>query len=193
MLGFRRRSFAFASLAVAAIISATVFAQMRQSSPKSSESAAVFSGKDTLVLPDNYRNWVLLGDSSATAAGSPHSTNVGMVRNVYMDRRGYREFSRTGMMPEGAVLILELSSGQKPSALEASVKDSRFDGGWGFFNFTGADSGLQPQATAISDYNTCRSCHEKRAPFDHVFTTVQEIMKTATTFVQSPHPPSGKC
>jgi len=189
LLGFRRHAFAFCSLAVAVVVSATLFAQMRQSPPKISETAAVFSGKDSLVLPDNYRNWVLVGNSSATTAGSPHSTKTGGVRNIYMDRRGYREFSRTGVMPEGAVLILELSSGpqQKPFALQASVKDSRFDGGWGFFNFTGTDGRLQSQAPSILDYNTCRSCHEKRAPFDHVFTTVQEIMKTAANFEQSPH------
>ena len=84
-------------------------------------------------------------------------------------------------MPEGAVLVLELTSGpgQHPAALEASVKDSRFKGGWGFFEFTGADGGIQSQATAMPDSNTCRTCHEKRAPLDHVFTTVQEILKTA--------------
>ncbi len=196
LLGFRRRAFAFASVAVAAIVSATLFAGMRQPAPKVPESSAVFAAKDTLMLPDNYRNWVLLGNSTATSSGSPHSTNPARARNVYMDRRGYREFTRTGTMPEGAVLVLELINGpgQHPAALEASVKDSRFKGGWGFFDFSGADGGIQSQATAMPDNNTCRTCHEKRAPFDHVFTTVQEILKTAANSGEnSPRSTFGKC
>jgi len=196
MLGFRRHAFAFASIAVAAVVSATLFAGMRQPASKGPESAAVFAAEETLLLPDNYRNWVLLGNSEATTPGSPHSTHTAKARNVYMDRRGYREFTATGKMPEGAVLVLELTNGpgQHPAALEASVKDSRFKGGWGFFDFTGADGGIQPQATAMPDNNTCRTCHEKRAPFDHVFTTVQEILKTAANHADNSSLPNfEKC
>src|SRR5204862_2155964 len=72
LLGFRRHAFACAGLALVAIVSATLFAEMRQPVSNSSEVAVEFRGKDTLVLPDNYRNWVLLENSSAKMTGSPH-------------------------------------------------------------------------------------------------------------------------
>jgi len=192
LVGFRRHAFAFASLAVIAIISVTHFAQMRQPASRISETAAVFAGKDTLILPDNYRSWVLLENSAANS--SPHSRGAVNARNIYIDRRGYREFTKSGEIPEGAVLILEQSKGpgQSPFSLEASVKDSRFESGWGYFDFTRGDGRIQSEAVAISD-GTCRSCHEKRAPFDHVFTRVQEILKTATILEPAPRTQDRRC
>jgi hypothetical protein len=99
-----------------------------------------------------------------------------------MDRAAYRAFSRTGKFPEGAVLILETSgaTGKQAIALQASVKDSRFDGGWGFFNFTNPDGTIKDTAEAVAGKSTCRTCHEERAKSDHVFTQFHPALKTAT-------------
>jgi len=65
-------------------------------------------------------------------------------------------------------------------ALEASVKDSsRFDGGWGFFDFTDNDGKMKAKAQALSDGTGCRSCHEERAETDHVFTQFYPVLRSA--------------
>ena len=48
--------------------------------------------------------------------------------------------------------------------LLASVKDSsRFDGGWGFFDFTGLEEQLAAKAQALPESSGCRACHRQDA------------------------------
>ena len=189
-MGFRRHAAVFTSLAIAVVVSATLFAQMRQAPPQTTAKittpVAVFAESDTLVRPDGYREWISAGSSiGPDVASGPHipvNASSGISRNVYIDRLAYREFSQTGKFPEGAVLILETTraADNQPIALEASVKDNRFDGGWGFFNFTSADGTIDARAQSILDKSSCRSCHEERAKFDHVFIQFHPVLKTAT-------------
>jgi hypothetical protein len=179
-LGFRRHVTVFACLAIAAVVSATLFAQMRQN-PSMKNSVAVFAGSGTLVRPDGYRDWISIGSSTGTGdALGPHTP--ANAHHAYIDRSAYREFSETGKFPEGAVLMLEIfgASGKQPIALTASVKDSKFDGGWGYFDFTNSDGTIADKAQSILDKSSCRSCHEERARFDHVFTQFHPVLKTAT-------------
>jgi Cytochrome P460 len=187
-LGFRRHAFVFSSLVIAAV-SATLFAQMRQpalqDSAESTKQAVVFADNNTLVRPAGYREWISVGSSIGPDSPEPHglsNASSGFSHNVYMDRAAYRAFSRTGKFPEGAVLILETSgdAGKQPLALQASVKDSRFDGGWGFFNFTDADGTIKDTAESVAGKSSCRTCHEERAKSDHVFTQFHPVLKTAT-------------
>ena len=63
-------------------------------------------------------------------------------------------------------------------ALEASVKDSsRFEGGWGYFNFT--DNQGRPKANTAPDEGGCRACHRQRAETDHVFTQFYPVLRSA--------------
>jgi hypothetical protein len=63
-------------------------------------------------------------------------------------------------------------------ALEASVKDSsRFEGGWGYFGFTGSDGRLKDRAEAFPEAS-CRSCHELKAATDHVFTQFYPVLRS---------------
>ena len=177
-LGFRRPAFILSSLAIA-VVSATLFAQMRQpalqDTAASTKRAAVFADSNVLVRPAGYREWISVGSSIGSTIPEPHGVSIapsGFSHNVYMDRAAYRAFSRTGKFPEGAVLILETSgaAGKQAIALQASVKDSRFDGGWGFFNFTNPDGTIKDTAEAVAGKSTCRTCHEERGKSDHVFT-----------------------
>lgn len=190
-LGFRRHALVFTSLAIAAV-SATLFAQMRQpaweDAAMSSNLAAVFGDNDALIRPSGYREWVSVG-SSLEADGSdvsdPHApaqSSSGLSHNVYMDRFAYRAFSETGKFPEGSVLVLETSgaAASQPIALQVSVKDSRFDGGWGFFDFTNSDGTIKDKVQSIAGKSSCRTCHEERAKSDHVFTQFHPALKTAT-------------
>ena len=183
-LGFRRHTLVFTSLAIAAV-SATLFAQMRQPAPDSAKLAAILEESDALVRPSGYREWISVGSSAGSDMPGSHipaGTASGFSRSVYMDRSAFREFSKTGKFPEGAVLILETSgtTGKQPVSLAASVKDSRFDGGWGFFDFTNADGTLKDQAQPLPASSNCRTCHEEHAKSDHVFTQFHPVLKTAT-------------
>ena len=182
-LGFRRHALVFTSLALAAV-SATLFAQMRQPAPNSSKLAAMFEEGDALVRPVGYREWISVGSSAGAempGAHIPAGSAAGFARSVYMDRSAFREFSKTGKFPEGAVLILETSvTDRQPVSLAASVKDSRFEGGWGFFDFTNADGTLKDKAQPLPGASNCRTCHEEHAKSDHVFTQFHPVLKTAT-------------
>jgi len=173
------------SLAVVAIVSATLFAQMRQTPAKAATPAALFASSDTLLRPDGYREWVSVGSEVASSAYAvphvPANPSSAFARKVYIDRLAYREFTATGRFPEGAVLVMELSSSpdKPPIALEASVKDSRFAGGWGFFDFSEPGGSIQDKAKVILDRNNCRTCHEEKAKTDHVFTQFHPALKTA--------------
>jgi len=60
---------------------------------------------------------------------------------------------------------------RRSAVLLASVKDSvRFDGGWGFFDFTGADGRVAATADAQPESSGCRTCHRRDGATDHVFT-----------------------
>jgi len=186
-LGFRRHAFVLSSLAIA--VSATLFAQMRQTAPQDTAAAtkqtAIFADDNTLVRPAGYREWISVGSSMRSNIPDAHSlanASSGYSHNVYIDRAAYRAFSLTGKFPEGAVLILETSgpAGKQPIALQASVKDSRFDGGWGFFNFTSADGSIKDKAEPVGGKSSCRTCHEEHGKSDHVFTQFHPALKTAT-------------
>jgi hypothetical protein len=142
--------------AVATMVSALALTQARH--PMAPESAAVFDAGNRLVLPEGYREWIPVSQSESRA--------------VYMSPSAYREFVKSGEFPEGAVIVRESES----SAIQVSVKDgARFEGGWGFFDFSGDVSGLRPAALA-SDLG-CRSCHARSAETDHVFTEFYPALK----------------
>jgi hypothetical protein len=178
-LGFREHRYAFASLALLAVISATLLGQIRRAAPAIQSTAAVFEGKDTLVLPDRYQDWVFIGTSNGLNHSGPHDA----FNRVYVNPAAYREYAKTGTFPDGTVLVLERvhagSQSEPAAALQASVKDSsRFAGGWGFFDFTTKDGEISAKAQALPD-GTCRPCHELRGQTDHVFTQFYPVLRSA--------------
>jgi len=157
--GFRRQRYAVAGFALVVIVSVSLLGQIYQrSEPKWIGPGPVFVGRDTLVRPVAYRDWVFVGSS------------IG--RNVYINPPAFREYAATGKFPEGTVMVLELAEGEMQ---QASVKDSRFDGGWGYFSFT--DNQGKPKQSATPEDTGCRSCHEARAERDHVFTQFYPVLK----------------
>jgi len=115
--------------------------------------------------------------------------------NVYIDPVAYRAYQRSGKFPEGTVMVLESLSpaGTKFDlesqgtyeedviALQASVKDSsRFDGGWGFYDFTAAAGKLKPQAEPLPQTAGCLACHREKAATDHVFTQFYPVLRVST-------------
>ena len=195
MLAFRRHGYAFAGLGILVIISASLLGQMRHSLPEM-HAAAVFEDKNMLLRPVRYREWVFVGSSIGLEYSASHATPTSWGResfhNVYVNPAAYREYAKSGTFPEGTVMVLERvrsESKKEPGlqgiyekefiALEASVKDSsRFQGGWGFFDFTDPDGKVKAKTQALSD-ESCRSCHEERAETDHVFTQFYPVLRSA--------------
>lgn len=156
--------------------------------------AAQFEGKDTLLRPVGYREWVFVGSSlglryDEKAEEKPASKSE-PYHNVYINPAAYREFSNTGKFPEGTVMILELASAETKNepglqgsyqkdyvALAASVKDTkRFEGGWAYFSFT--EKNGNPKSKAQPFPNTaCWSCHHQKAATDHVFTQFYPVLR----------------
>jgi len=160
--------------------------------------AAVFEGKQTLLRPEGYREWVFVGSSlglrykegseSSTTPASPSEH----FNNVYINPAAFREFTRTGTFPDGTIFILEIARAEKKAepglqgsypkeftALEASVKDSsRFETGWAYFSFDAANGQRKDKATPLPK-SRCFDCHHEKAAIDHVFTQFYPILRAA--------------
>ncbi len=142
MLGFRRWKYAAACVVVMGVLTALTVSVDGHRQPI-----------QTIERPEGYRGWVSIGSPGAS-------------KNVYIAPDAYRTFSETGKFPEGTILILE-----DAVALQVSVKDSSFTGGWGYFEFTGKER------SRTADQGNCRTCHEARGETDHVFTQFYPALK----------------
>jgi hypothetical protein len=108
---------------------------------------------ETLLLPEGYRHWTSVGD------------------RVYVDPSSYQEFEKTGVFPEGTVLVWDAGSAGSvsrgnphptSSTLLVSIKDSsKFVGGWGFFDFSGGGRPPSAKAHVLPESKGCRSCHRQ--------------------------------
>ena len=106
-------------------------------------------GRDTLIRPEGYRDWVVVSRSSG-----PHPSGA-----AYVNPAAYREYQATGAFPEGTVLVW--ASIDSPVLL-ASVKDrTRFDEGWGFFDFTEPAGAVAARADVLPESSGCRTCHRR--------------------------------
>jgi hypothetical protein len=161
-----RPRWAMAGAAIVAIISITLFVQLRNVT--ATANVAVFEGQDNLRIPEDYRNWIAVG----TATQAPHWGNV------YMSPVAYREYRRNGTFPEGTVMVLESRTEEGALTVEASVKDRRFSEGWGFFRFEGTTAGLSRKATVLPSSAGCLACHRDKAGKDHVFTQFYSVLRS---------------
>jgi Cytochrome P460 len=161
--------------------------------PDPERPVASFEGKDTLLRPVGYREWVFVGSSlglryDPAAGGKP--TGRELYHNVYINPTAYRTFASTGKFPEGTMMVLELASAETKAepglqgsfqkdyvALEASVKDSkRFQDGWAYFSFDEADGKPKAKAQPFPS-SSCWSCHHQKAATDHVFTQFYPVLR----------------
>ena len=159
-------------------------------------SPARFEGKDTLLRPEGYREWVFVGSSlglsykeNPNGADKP-SADLGLYHNVYINPSSYKAFASTGKFPDGTILVLELASAgvkKEPRlqgsyqnefvALEATVKDSkRFAEEWAYFSFEGSDGKPLSKAQPFPK-NRCWSCHDQKAATDNVFTQFYPVLR----------------
>jgi hypothetical protein len=161
--GSRTPRYAFAGLAIAGIISVTLFAQMHRVAAGPADPMMV-----TLDRPD-FGNWKVI---DPTAHEDYHA-----FEKAYINPNAYRVFTESGKFPEGTVLILD--QGKTSSSVLASVKDSRFEGGWGYFEFKNGGTPESAKASPLPKNAGCFACHRDRAATDHVFTQFYPVLRTA--------------
>jgi hypothetical protein len=149
-----RPSYGIAAVLLAGIVSVSVLAQIRPATHQGFSGAGLAS-TDTMERPEAYRDWILVRLRSAD--------------RVYINPSSYGEYARTGIFPEGTVFVWEAGPKQShegphatSSTLLASLKDStKFEGGWGFFDFGATGGALQAKVRALPESRGCRSCHRK--------------------------------
>jgi uncharacterized protein (TIGR03067 family) len=155
--------------------------------------AAVFEGKDTLLRPEGYREWVFVGSSLGLRyeEGKKHPERL-EYKNVYIDPVAYRAYKQTGTFPEGTILVLETAAGAEKNepglrgsfqkeftGLSAAVKDKdRFPDGWAYFSFSDGPGKTKAKARPAKK-TACYDCHLKKGAEDNVFTQFYPGLKAA--------------
>jgi Cytochrome P460 len=163
-------------------------------------SPARFEGKDTLLRPEGYREWIFVGSSlglsykenpdGQSADQANGKVDPGLYHNVYINPSSYKAFASSGKFSEGTILVLELASAdvkREPRlqgsyqkefvALEATVKDSkRFAEGWAYYSFDGPDGKPLSKAQPFAK-DRCWSCHDQKAATDNVFTQFYPVLR----------------
>jgi tetratricopeptide (TPR) repeat protein len=155
--------------------------------------ATRFEGKDTLVRPEGYREWVFVGSSLGLRYDEDKKQGERLeYGNVYIDPASYRAYKETGKFPQGTILVLEHAIAEEKNepglrgsfqkqftGLAAAVKDSdRFADGWAYFAF--ADGAGKPTDKARpAKKAACYDCHRDKAAEDNVFTQFYPVLRAA--------------
>ena len=157
-------------------------------------------GKVVRPEPSLYRKWVYVGTPLTPNDMNDGEASFPEFHAVYMDPISYASFEKTGVYPNGTVLVKELSAvGSKEASsgkgyfmgeftgLEITVKDSaRYKddpGNWGYYSF-GHKYPLKAEA-AKNAVSSCNSCHEKNASYsgnaskDWVFEQYYPVLSAA--------------
>lgn len=141
--------------------------------------APKFDSKNQLQRPAGYRDWVFLTSGIGMAYGpAAREQAVPPFDNVFVEPKAYKQFLKTGKWPEGAMFVLELrrsltgesinKTGRSQGGLigvEVSVKDKRFQDGWGYFEFEGDTVYAPAQGEAAG----CNTCHKANGAVENTF------------------------
>jgi hypothetical protein len=144
-----------------------------------------------LLLPDDYRRWVMIGASLGLSYSDSPSDHQ-MFAHTLMEPTAYRYFVETGTFREGTMFALLLQGpgdkvlparrGQfanEVHGVEMAVKDSsHVPEGWAYYGFGGMGGAVRSTASA-SPKNSCFSCHAEHAARDHVFLQFYPLLTEA--------------
>jgi hypothetical protein len=187
------------SLAVFAFVLAVASRGFLAAQPRQAAAATspdVMPRYDTnrnLVLPDDYRRWILVGSSLGLSYSESGRRGDQMFNTTLMEPSAYRHFVDTGTFREGTMLALILQGigtnamparqGQFATdvhAVEMAVKDStRMPEGWAYYGFGGPMAGGYRTSAAPQPKASCYSCHVQHAARDNVFTQFYGLLNEA--------------
>lgn len=152
-----------------------------------------------MKFPANYREWIYLSSGVGMTYGPARALvqqDHPDIDNVFVNPDAYQYFLANGTWPDKTSLVLEIRNSATNGsinrggffqgdtmAIEVHVKDKRFEGGWAFFDFAGANRAAgKPFPKSAS----CFSCHEQHGAVDTTFVqfypTLQSVAKAKGTF-----------
>jgi uncharacterized protein (TIGR03067 family) len=176
---------------LASVIASTALLVSAPAAP--AKRAAQFEGKDTLLRPDGYREWVFVGSSLGLRYEEGKKPPEQLeYKNVYIDPVAYRAYQQTGAFPQGTVLVLETATAEEKkepglrgsfqkqfNGLSAAVKDKdRFADGWAYFSFSDGTGKTKHKAQPARKA-ACYDCHRQKGAEDNVFTQFYPVLKAA--------------
>lgn len=159
-----------------------------------------YTNDGELRLPADYREWIFLSSGHGMTYGpnTPDRT-APLFDNVFVNPEAYRAFLETGRWPDKAMFVLEIRRAATEGSInkggefqqqvlfrEIEVKDeARFDGGWGFFEFSADED-----TAALSPYDRdCYTCHRQNTAVENTFVqfypTLMEVARAKGTVKQS--------
>ena len=146
-----------------------------------------------LVLPDDYRRWVLIGSSLGLSYSEAGQNGHQMFNATLMEPGAYRHFVETGTFREGTRLVL-ISQGIGTNAtparqgqfatdvhvIEMAVKDSRrLPESWAYYAFGGPMMDGYRSTAAPQPKASCFNCHAEHAARDNVFLQFYGLLNDA--------------
>jgi hypothetical protein len=169
---------AFVATSLVVVRTKAVAAEPRESS------LIVYDSQGRLKLPDPalFRKWVFLGAPTTPNGLNNGKANFPEFHHVYVEQKNFDEYIRTGIFPEGTMLVKELTrvlnptfpdgSRKEPSGrgffngafngIDLSIKDSKRyskTNGWGYFTFGHHPLPYAEWASEASP-TECASCHQ---------------------------------
>jgi len=179
-----------------ALTSRTFVAAAQQRQPAAATSIGVMPRYDAnrnLVLPDDYRRWVLVGSSLGLSYSEGGQGGHQMFNTTLMEPSAYQHFVETGTFKEGTMLALigqGIGTNATPARqgqfatdvhmLELAVKDStRVPESWAYYAFDGPMMGGYRSAAAPQPKASCFACHAEHAARDNVFTQFYGLLNDA--------------
>jgi hypothetical protein len=151
-----------------------------------------YDGDRNLLLPHDYRQWVLVGTSLGLSYAEGAQGHE-IFNATLMEPTAYRHFVETGEFREGTMLALILQGVGTDAAparrgrfaadvhgVEMAVKDSaRVPETWAYYGFGGPMSGGYRTAAAPQPKARCHDCHAEHAARDKVFTQFYGLLREA--------------
>src|SRR5262249_28006476 len=126
-----RRAFVIAILGLGVLSAASLPRYSNWVAAAPQQSTAVFDAQGELVVPEGYRHWVFIG-----APLTPNGLNNGKAgfpeyHHVYVEEKNLDVYLKTGVFPEGTVLVKELTRVLNPTFPDGSCTEPS---GRGYFN-----------------------------------------------------------
>ena len=144
-----------------------------------------YNGKNELLRPANYRNWIFLS-SGLGMSYNPAAGGHEMFTNVFVPQASYQEFLKSGHWPDPTMFVVEERGADSKASINqhghyqvdlmgigVEVKDSKhFPEKWAYFNFDN-DS----QTASANPREGCFACHDAHAAVEHTFVQFYPTLK----------------
>jgi hypothetical protein len=179
---------------------------LRSSQPCAHEAGPQYDSSGQLKLPLGFANWIFVGSNLGLGYASHFEANTPLemqrpssqtFHNIYIDPDAYAAFIKTGIFPNGTVLIMAVyaAADKEPRGIvdkgyfngaaleiEAAVKNAKRPDGkstdWAYYAFPNLPTPADPQPVASAfDDAQCYACHRLHASTDNVWVQFYPILR----------------